>query len=33
MIGNFLPEAPGEVGEVVEEPETGRPVDQRPEAT
>jgi glycerol uptake facilitator protein len=33
MIGNFLPEAPGEVGEVVEDPETGRPVDTRPEAT
>jgi glycerol uptake facilitator protein len=33
MIGNFLSRAEGEVGEVVEDPTTGRPVDQRPEAT
>jgi glycerol uptake facilitator protein len=27
FIGNSLPEAPGEVGEVVEDPSTGRPVE------
>jgi glycerol uptake facilitator protein len=32
FIGNFLP-AEGEVGETVEDPATGRPVDTRPEAT
>jgi glycerol uptake facilitator protein len=32
FIGTFLP-AEGEVGEVVEEPDTGRPVDTRPETT
>jgi glycerol uptake facilitator protein len=32
FIGAFLP-AEGEVGEVVEEPDTGRPVDTRPETT
>ena len=34
FIGNFLPEAEGEVGEVVAEPETGRRVDtSRPETS
>jgi glycerol uptake facilitator len=32
FVGNFLP-AEGEVGETVEDPSTGRPVDTRPEAT
>jgi glycerol uptake facilitator protein len=32
FIGNSFP-AVGEVGETVEDPDTGRPVDQRPEAT
>jgi glycerol uptake facilitator protein len=32
FVGNFLPVA-GEVGETVEDPDTGRPVDRRPEAT
>jgi glycerol uptake facilitator protein len=32
FVGNFLP-AEGEVGETVEDPATGRPVDTRPEAT
>jgi glycerol uptake facilitator protein len=32
FIGNFLPLG-GEVGEVVEDPDTGRPIKERPEAT
>ena len=32
FIGNFLPIEP-EVGETVEDPATGRPVRERPEAT
>jgi glycerol uptake facilitator protein len=32
FVGNLLPQE-GEVGEVVQDPDTGRPVDQRPEAT
>jgi glycerol uptake facilitator protein len=32
FVGNFLPQE-GEVGRTVEDPDTGRPVDQRPEAT
>jgi glycerol uptake facilitator protein len=33
FVGNFLPVAEPEVGRTVEQPETGRPVDTRPEAT
>jgi glycerol uptake facilitator protein len=33
FVGNYLPEAEGEVGEVPAVPETGRPVDTRPDTT
>jgi glycerol uptake facilitator protein len=33
VVGNFLPVAEPEVGRTVEQPETGRPVDTRPETT